>query len=75
MLLIHCTVELKLKLTKYCVLSGTGADNVNGNFNDNISNNSNITSNNIVFPIRDPKWYVTCCNFISKRQSKTIKTS
>ena len=32
--LINCKVELKLRWTKYCVLSGT--DNVNGNDSDNI---------------------------------------
>ena len=33
--LINCKVELKLKWTKYCVLSAAGADNVNDNVNDN----------------------------------------
>ena len=35
MSLINWKVELKLKWTKYCVLSAAGADNVNGNDNDN----------------------------------------
>ena len=52
---INSKVELKLKWTKYCVLSATGADN----FNNRDSNNT--------------KCYRS--NFISSRQSKTIKTS
>ena len=43
--LIYCKVELKLKWTKYCVLSAAGADNVNGNDNDNI----------IIFTMKDAK--------------------
>ena len=35
--LINCKVELKLKWTKYCVLSAAGNDNVNNNDSDNIS--------------------------------------
>ena len=39
--LINCKVELKLKWTKYCVLSVAGADNVNvnGNVNENVNGN------------------------------------
>ena len=33
--LINCKVELKLIWTKYCVLSAAGADNINGNYDDN----------------------------------------
>ena len=44
--LINCKVELKLKWTKYCVLSAAGAD-VNGNDNDNI-----------IFTIKDTKLYL-----------------
>ena len=39
--LINCKVELKLKWTKYCVLSAAGADNANAN------------PNNIIFSIKD----------------------
>ena len=46
--LINCKVELKLKWTKFCVLYAAGADNVNGNVNDNINN----------FTIKDTKLYV-----------------
>ena len=43
---INCKVELKLKWTKYCVLSAAGADNANGDVNDNIN------GNNIIFTIK-----------------------
>ena len=43
MSLINCKIELKLKLTKYCVLSLAGADNLNANFN------------NVIFNIKDSK--------------------
>ena len=36
MSLIDCKVELKIKSTKYCVLSAAGVDSINGNANDNI---------------------------------------
>ena len=60
--LINWKVELKLRWTKHCVLSVAGNDNVNGNNGDN----------KIVFR---HKFICSCSNFISKRQSKTIKTS
>ena len=44
--LINCKVELKLRWTKYCVLSAAGADNPNDK------------SNNNIFTIKDTKWYV-----------------
>ena len=43
---IDCKVDLKLKWTKYCVLSAAGADNTNAN------------PNNIIFTIKDTKVYV-----------------
>ena len=49
--LINCKVELKLKWTKCCVLSAAGADNVNGNVNDNVN------GKNIIFSIKDTKLY------------------
>ena len=52
MSLINCKVELKLKWTKYCVLSAAGAVNANGNVNDN------IYGNNVIFTINDTKSYV-----------------
>ena len=32
--LVNCELELKLKWTKYCVLSAAGADNTNANPNN-----------------------------------------
>ena len=46
MSLINCKVELKLKLTKYCVLSASGNDNTNAN------------PDNIIFTIKGTKLYV-----------------
>ena len=43
--LINCKVGLKLMWTKYCVLSAAGADNINGNYDDN----------NIIFTINYTK--------------------
>ena len=60
--LIHWKVELKLTWTKHCLVSVAGNDNVNGNNGDN----------KIVFR---HKFICSRSNFISKRQSKTIKTS
>ena len=45
--LIHCKVKLKLKCTKYCVLSAAGNDNANANLN------------NIAFTIKDTKLFVS----------------
>ena len=47
----YCNVELKLKWTKYCVLSATCNKNDTGNGNDD--NRINIT-----FTIKDTKFYV-----------------
>ena len=44
--LINCKVELKLKLTKYCVLSAAGNYDTNAN------------PNNIICTIKDTKLYV-----------------
>ena len=46
--LINCKVELKLRWTKYCVLSVAGIDNVNSNDEDN----------NNIFTVKDTKLYV-----------------
>ena len=47
--LINCKVELKVKWTKYCVLSAAG--------NDNDSDNENYNNaNNIIFTIKDKKF-------------------
>ena len=44
--LINCKGELKLKWTKYCVLSTVDADNTDAN------------PNNFIFTIKDTKVYV-----------------
>ena len=49
--LINFKVELKLRWTKYCVLSAVGNDNSN-----NIDNNN---GNNVIFTIKDTKLYVS----------------
>ena len=49
--LINCKVELKLKSTKYCVLTATGAHNFDSN------------SNNFIFTIKDTKLYVSVETF------------
>ena len=61
--LINCKVELTFRWTKHCVLSVPGTDDANCNNDDNI-----IFT--IIFTI-----ICSCSNFISKRQSKIIKTS
>ena len=53
MALINCKVELKLKWSKYWVLSANGNGNANAN------------PDNIIFTIKDTK--CSCSNFISKR--------
>ena len=61
-LLINYKIELKLKWTKYCLLSAAVADNNNAN------------SNKIIFSTKD-KTIFPCYNFISKIQPRVIKTS
>ena len=48
--LINCKVELKLKWTKYCVLSAAGTE---------IILNDNDIPNNVIFTIRDRTLYVS----------------
>ena len=61
MSLINCKIELRLKWTKYCVLSANG----NGNANDNDN------ANNIIFTIKDKKWYVHVA-MLSTRDNKKL---
>ena len=63
MTLIICKAELKLKWTKCCVFSSAGADNINER-----------DSNNNFFYNQRQKIICACSSFISKRQSKAIKT-
>ena len=59
--LIDCKVELKLKWTKYCVLSAAGADNANAN------------SNNIIFTIKDTQLYVPVVALSARGNKKLSK--
>ena len=61
--LINCKVELTIKQTKYYVLFVNGNDNVNDN--DDI--------NNIIFTIKDAKFYVPVFT-LSARDKKIIRT-
>ena len=51
MSLINCNVELKLKWTKYCILSAAGNENHSDNDNDD-------NANKIIFNIKDTKLFV-----------------
>ena len=62
MSLINCKVELKLKWTKYCVLSTGGTENV---INDN--------DNNIIFTIKDTQLYIPVVNLIARNNQKLSK--
>ena len=59
--LIHCKVELKLKCTKYCVLSAAGNDNTNANLN------------NFVFTIKDTKLFVSVKTLSASDSQKLSK--
>ena len=61
--MVNCKVGLKLKWTKYCVLSASGNDNV-------INKNNN--ANNFVFTIKYRKLYVPDVNY-QQESSKIIK--
>ena len=61
--LINCKVELKLKWSKHCVLSVDGADNVNGNNDDN----------NIIFSIKNTKLYVPVVPLSTRDNQKASK--
>ena len=63
---INCKVDLKLKWTKYCVLSAAGNDNVNNDDNDN-------NSNNIIFTIKDTKLYVLVVTLSARDNQKLSK--
>ena len=64
-------VELKLKWTKYCVLSTAGVDNVNNRY-----------PNNMVFTMKETKLYVAVATLsagdnhigMNKKQKVIIKT-
>ena len=59
--LINCKIELKLKWSKYDVLSATGNDNTNAN------------PNNIIFTIKDTKLYVLVVTLSARDNQKLLK--
>ena len=62
MQLINCKAKLKLKRTKYCVLS------VTGNYNDNDAN-----SKNIIFTIKDTELNVPVATLSARDNEKQSK--
>ena len=62
--LINCKVELKLKWTKYCILSAAGNENDNDN-NDN--------SKNIIFNIKDTQLNVPVVTLSARENQKLSK--
>ena len=62
--MINCKVELKRKLSKYCVFSAGGTEN-NVNDNDN--------DNNIIFTIKDTKLYVPVVTLSARDNQKLSK--
>ena len=59
--LVNCKIELKLKWTKYCVLSAAAA------------NSNDANSNNIIFTIKDMKLHVPIVTFSTKDDKKLSK--
>ena len=59
--MVNWKVELKLKYTKYCVLSAAGAHNANAN------------PSNIIFTIKDTELYVTVVTLSPKDNQKLSK--
>ena len=64
--LINCKVKSKLKWTKHCVLSAADSKN---NINEDAS------ANDMIFTIKGTELYIPVVTFLSKRQSKILKTS
>ena len=65
--LVNCKIALKLKWTKYCVLSTAGADNVDG------SDDDNANGNNIIFTVKDTKLYVPVVTLSARDNPKLSK--
>ena len=61
--MFNCKVELKLRWAKHCVLSVAGADNANGNNNDN----------NVIFIIKGTKLYVPVVTLSARDNQKLSK--
>ena len=62
--LVNCKVELKLRWTKYYVLSVLGAVSADDN---------GVNSNNIIFTIKDTKLYVPAVALFAKCNQKPSK--
>ena len=62
---INCKVELKLKWTKYCVLSSASNDIDNNNDNDQDNN-----SKNIIFTTKITKLYVPVVTLSARDNQK-----
>ena len=58
--LINCKVQLKIKLTKYCVLLAAGNDNTSA-------------SPKIIFTIKDTKLYVSVVTLSARENQKLSK--
>ena len=58
---VNCKTELKLKWTKYCILTAAGPDNTDANLN------------NIIFTIKDTKLYVPVVTLLAKDNQKLSK--
>ena len=61
MSLINWKIKLKLTLREYCVFSGAGADDTNAN------------DNNIIFTIKDTKFYFPVVTFSARDNQKLSK--
>ena len=59
--------RIKLNWTKYCVLSAAGAYDVNESINDNVNDN------NIIFTIKDKKFYFPVVTFSARDNQKLSK--
>ena len=59
--MINCKIELKLRWTNHCVLSAAGSDNDDAN------------PNNIIFTIKDTKWYVPVVTLSADDYAKRYK--
>ena len=59
--MINCKSELKLKFAKHCVLSACGNDN------------EDVTSNNIIFNIKDTKLHLPAVTLSAKDNQKLSK--
>ena len=59
--LINCTIELKIRWMKHCVLASAGTENDDAN------------SNNIIFTIKDTKLYFRVVTFSAKDNQKLAK--